>query len=271
MLLSGIYYGKTRIGRAYKNGKIIWCIGTDKYIDDVGVDIKSDIVAYVTAGALKILQLEENVRVYHSAFINASPIKPSEIAETVISTTNPILNVNTSSLMFVETGADIEGSAVIHTSPISCGNVDLDTSMDNESTIIIKAHRNDMVNETIDLKVIAEPVIDNSRNGTINETTVLDRDVSLNLTSSESGLVHETAVLDSIAKSHVDRTHNGLAKSDIVLQIETDLNRSPSEEELATETLLLQKDSILNISHDENGITNERINLNIVAKTCRIC
>jgi hypothetical protein len=69
MLLSGIYYGKTPIARAYKGKDIIWSLGTNKYLDDFSLDIKLNTAAYITRGAMEYIKLEKNITVSNIADI----------------------------------------------------------------------------------------------------------------------------------------------------------------------------------------------------------
>lgn len=61
MLLDGIYYGKTPIARAYKNGEIIWLAGTEKWVDFDITNIRSGILAYITPAASGLLAIEYQV------------------------------------------------------------------------------------------------------------------------------------------------------------------------------------------------------------------
>ena len=256
MLLSGIYYGKTRIGRAYKNGEIIWRIGTDKYVDDIGVDIQSDIVAYITDGALKLLQLEENVRVYDSATINTSPIKSSEIAELVLSATDSTLHVNNSSLVFVETSADIGNSAVILTSPISYGGIDEAVILNTAAESIVVSSRNGMAKETLLLKKDSVLNVSHSENGDIDEAINLNI-VANPIINDAIGSLVENVIMPTKTDLNCSLIANESSDETISLKIETNLNCLPEIKGFIQEMLTLEKDSVLNISKNIHGNTTQ--------------
>ena len=72
MLLDGIYYGKTPIFRAYKNGQVIWGSGKDKYLLLNAIDINNNMIAQITNDALDILLLEYGMNIENNMYANSA-------------------------------------------------------------------------------------------------------------------------------------------------------------------------------------------------------
>lgn len=93
MLLSGIYYGKTPITRAYKNEHIIWSVGKDKHIDFDALDIRPKVLAYITQSALAAFRVENNLYIENDVNIQHQTAQGAYVLIDTTSQTNTSLEM----------------------------------------------------------------------------------------------------------------------------------------------------------------------------------
>ena len=84
MLLSGIYYGKTPITKAYKSGAIIWSSGTDKDFSEQIIAIQAEFLAYITTDALRLSLAENDICISCNGSLNAPTLVNKYAIENIV-------------------------------------------------------------------------------------------------------------------------------------------------------------------------------------------
>ena len=83
MLLEGIYYGRTPISRAYKDGQVIWSLGEDKDLV-FNAAAGAQFIAQITPSALQEIITEYNLCLNSTATLNSISTGDSEFNQVIL-------------------------------------------------------------------------------------------------------------------------------------------------------------------------------------------
>lgn len=251
MLLSGIYYGKTPIARAYKGKDIIWSLGTNKYLDDFSLDIKLNTAAYITSGAMEYIKLEKNITVSNiadiqygdtgelciSAGIYSFIISP-EIALGDSQSIFPVLGVRTqsgsiessdkSALVLSNHNISIDGDVDISDSPSVIYETDGRIEQSNDAFTDMGLSRIGACNDI--LRMLTDTIASAAKSsvGTIENTITGDTYGDIHTVPTEAGAIEESIEISNDACASVLRAKKHFADDKTVINIDADISDSSS-------------------------------------------
>ena len=279
MLLSGIYYGKTPIMRAYKGGEIIWSTGTDKYIGVLKADIQNNIIAYITDAARECLCAGDNVELRHIAIAQGSESECVQVLESCLFTINTTLNASKSNLELIDTSINNSVDVTATVSPIKLERVDgeicfagadnininqserivTDWTLHTDGDVVANISRSDVdeVDENISINPNVLSTISPSERIDINNDVTLCGDAPIIVDDSDPVDIDCVVETCSYALERSAVSQNSTVQTRAEIQIDTDLIRSPSKNGDVQDLFSLEKDAVLNVLKVKNGVAEQ--------------
>lgn len=236
MLLSGIYYGKTPIVRAYKSGEIIWSMGKDRFFASDN-DVVFNYAVMITDAALAAIQTEYDVAFDSDAIVensNSGVICPtvflmsnSEVAnvestksastviETDIGTNSSSSNSSLpSSAEYVNERTESESNSFVRAIDSSSANVCNPVDISDQINVALGPSSVYNVSEYIELQFHLDTKSISSTASDIDETIISDSDNDINAQNTKShASYNEMLFIDTLSASSCDSAVGDVSES----------------------------------------------------------
>ena len=257
MLLSGIYYGKTLITRAYKSGEIIWSVGIDKHIDFEALNIHFGMMAQITPSALELLRAEYNINMDNNAEMHFSPPNDGVATTEIYLDNHNVLECHGMiSLGEIPIYIVSNSQVAIEESEL----ISAKTKINTDGNVEEQLSSSDITNIDHTIEALGDTILNDSISKVSNIATSLskDADVDMSSTPSRNSVVDQDAVFDINTNGQASKSQISQVDVDINCELPIDIKISPSENGSVDEILTVNDDVDARISQSQVSVINEK-------------
>lgn len=281
MLLSSIYYGKTPIARAYKSGEIIWNISSsgEQYLENAILDIKIDMVAYITASARELFCIEDCAEMRFCSLTKISDSKQNIIAEPLLCRVIPTLNVSEINVTKIQDDIKLNNNTMFNASPVIPEQINTNMIIDSKNITTLSPSELIKLEQPILLWKDLQINISDSQNTMVNinmidknnvKTTVIPAENIIlkqkintaqkavaNILDSQNGIFNNLIKLNVRIKQDISPAENAVMQNNMIIRPQTNLHCLSSNNEVIKEYFILEQNSVLNSCKAKNGIIEQ--------------
>lgn len=268
MLLDGIYYGRTPIARAYKNGHIIWIASAEQDTGVCQLGVKSSVVAYVTKNAAKILTAEGNVMLQCYADLQRTPSNAPNLNVLLPLDANVVGRGSTSKASVVDADTAVEWFNRLFASLSSAGLISDQSTVFANATMNDASVRQNYVDESMDVCMESSLNISTSYDGSAATSIVDDENAILSDSNTNNILMNDTSNMASHASAHISGDNNAAISEFISEAGNIDIFQSETNPLCIGGDMLAYNDVYLVMPSEVFASLNDTVNMDIVGAMC---
>lgn len=281
MLLSGIYYGKTPIVRAYKSGEIIWNISSsgEQYLENAILDIKIDMIAYITASARELFSAEDCVEIQCYSLAEISNSKQNIVKEPLLCKIRPQLTVSEVNATEIQDDIGLKNNTLFNASLVIPEQIAANIIIDGKNITTLSPSELIKLEKPISFQKDLRINISDSQNTIVNigmidknnakttvipaENIILEQEINTvqkavtNVLDSQNGIFNNPIKLNIRIEQDISPTENAVLQNNMIIRPQTNLNCLSSNNELIKEYFMLEHNSVLNSCKAKNGIIEQ--------------